>query len=175
MKRIMIFGRSGSGKSTFAIWLAQKLDLPLHHLDKHFYQENWIERDYFDFLAIQQNIVDGDEWIVDGNSTRSIEMRWSRADLVIYFNFSRIICYWRILKRFFWPNKSFDDRAPGCDEKITWSLLKYIWRFEKRVAGQLALLKESYPEALFREIKNADDLKRLKSEFENQIKSHDKQ
>lgn len=51
-KKIMIFGRPGSGKSTFATWLSQSLDLPLHHLDKHFYIRNWVERDYNEFLQI---------------------------------------------------------------------------------------------------------------------------
>jgi adenylate kinase family enzyme len=79
-KRIMIFGRSGSGKSTFATWLAEKLTLPLHHLDKHFYVANWVERDYNEFLQIQQNLVNSDCWVIDGNSIRSLEMRWSKAD-----------------------------------------------------------------------------------------------
>lgn len=53
--------------------------LPLHHLDKYFY---WIEQDYNEFIEIQKNIVDTECWIVDGNSTRSLEIRWARADLV---------------------------------------------------------------------------------------------
>lgn len=43
--KIMVFGLPGSGKSTFATKLAQFLNLPIYHLDKHFYVENWIERD----------------------------------------------------------------------------------------------------------------------------------
>jgi adenylate kinase family enzyme len=114
IQRIMVFGRPGGGKSTFATWASQSLGLPLHHLDKHFYVSHWIERDYNDFLAIQQHIVETQSWIVDGNSIRSLEMRWSRADLVLYFNLPKLVCLYRVIKRFFRPNKHFDDRAPQC-------------------------------------------------------------
>jgi adenylate kinase family enzyme len=54
-KRIMIFGRPGSGKSTFATWLSRALNLPLHHLDKHFYKKiglNEITASLFKFSKI---------------------------------------------------------------------------------------------------------------------------
>jgi len=164
-KRIMIFGRPGSGKSTFAVRLSHSLNLPLHHLDKYFYVENWVERDYSKFLQIQQDLVNSDAWIVDGNSTRSLEMRFSKADLVLYFNFPKIICYWRILKRLLKPNISFDDRAPGCHETIRWSLIKYMWSFEERVAKDVKSFKKQYPQAVFKEIRNNDDLNQLKNEL----------
>ena len=164
-KRIMIFGRPGSGKSTFASWLSKILPLPLHHLDKHFYIENWVERDYNEFLQIQQDIVNSESWIVDGNSTRSLEMRWAKADLVLYFNFPKIICFFRILKRFLRPNTSFDDRASGCIEAIKWPLLKYMWGFEERVVKDVKIFKERYPNAVFKEIKNDGDLNKLKNEL----------
>lgn len=165
----MIFGRPGSGKSTFATWLSRSLGFPLHHLDKHFYVNNWVERDYNEFLQIQQNIVDTECWIVDGNSTRSLEMRMKRADLVLYFNFSKFICYLRIFKRFFNPNRSFDDRAPGCKEKVRFPLLKYIWGFEERVAEDIKTLKERYPQAVFKEIGCDNDLNKLKNELTGKL------
>jgi adenylate kinase family enzyme len=164
-KKIMIFGRPGSGKSTFASSIARILNLPLHHLDKHFYIENWHKRNYDEFLNIQKNIVNSNTWIIDGNCTSSFEMRWSKADIVLYFNFPSVICYSRILKRFFKANKIFDDRAPGCYETIRFSLLKYTWSFEKRVSPHLELFKEKYPDIVFKEIKNKSDLNKLNYEL----------
>jgi adenylate kinase family enzyme len=164
-KKIMIFGRPGSGKSTFASSLASISNLPLHHLDKHFYTEKWAKRNYEAFLNIQQDIVNSNAWIIDGNCTSSFEMRWSQADLVLYFNFPNVICYFRVLKRFLKSNKMLDDRAPGCRETIRFSLLKYMWGFEKRVSPQVALFKEKYPGAVFREIKNKNDLSKLTREL----------
>lgn len=90
--KIMIFGLPGSGKSTFATKLAQFLNLPIYHLDKHFYVENWIERDYQEFLDIQQSFVDRASWVIDGNAMKSLEMRFQKADVAIYFHYSVFVC-----------------------------------------------------------------------------------
>lgn len=55
-KRIMIFGIPGSGKSTFALKLSRLLNLPLFHLDKYFFVSGWEERNYEEFLQIQQGL-----------------------------------------------------------------------------------------------------------------------
>lgn len=150
----MIFGRPGSGKSTFAFKVHKLSSLPLYHLDKYFFESNWVERDYNEFLEIQQSLVNQDKWIIDGNSTKSFEMRYSKADLALYFNYPRYICYWRIFRRLFSKNKQIDDRAENCPETARLSLLKYMWSFEERVSKQVADLKNKYPNCEFIEIRN---------------------
>lgn len=167
LKRIMIFGRPGSGKSTFATWLSRSLGLPLHHLDKHFYINNWVERDYQEFLQIQKTIVSTDYWIIDGNNTKSLESRFSQADLVLYFNFPKFICYLRVIKRFLNQNSPFDDRASGCKETLRYSLLKYMWHFEKNVAYEINRLKKRYPQVVFKEIRCDQNLDHLKHDVLN--------
>lgn len=164
-QRIMIFGRPGSGKSTFAKYLQKQTGYPLYHLDKYFFEANWQERNYEDFLKIQQKIVDEPEWIVDGNSTKSLEMRFKKADLVLYFNFPRFICLLRIMKRFFFKNSTIDDRAMGCPERIRFSLLKYMWTFHQRVQEPIQMLKNKYPQAKFVEIQNDKVLESVKKQL----------
>ncbi|WP_158617391.1 hypothetical protein [Legionella sp. km772] len=53
----MIIGRPGSGKSTFSVQLQKKLNLPLFHLDKYFFEKNWVERDYQEFLSSQKEMI----------------------------------------------------------------------------------------------------------------------
>ena len=84
----MIFGRSGSGKSTVSLDLHRLTGLPLYHVDRYSHLAHWIKRPSKDFLAIQKNIVEQDKWIFDGNSIYSLEMRYSRAQLCLYFNYS---------------------------------------------------------------------------------------
>lgn len=156
--RIMIFGRPGSGKSTFALKLHETTGLPLYHLDKYFFENNWKERNYNEFLTIQRSLVNQDEWIIDGNSTKSFEMRYAKADLALYFNYPRYICYWRIFKRLFCKNKAIDDRAENCNETVRFSLIKYMWSFEKRVKKQIANLRTKYPNCRFMEITSDKDL-----------------
>ena len=107
-QRIMIMGRPGSGKSTFSIKLQSMLNIPLYHLDKHFFEANWIQRNYQDFLNQQQYFVSQSSWIIDGNSSKSLELRYSRADICLYFNFPRYLCYYRTIKRLFHKHPAID-------------------------------------------------------------------
>ena len=160
-QKIMIIGRPGGGKSTFALKLKEILKLPLYHLDKYFYVDNWQPRDYQAFLETQQQFVDSSTWIIDGNSTKSYENRYAKADLCLYFNFPRYQCYWRIFKRLFHKHPDIDDRAENCKETIRWSLITYMWHFEDRVNSITRALQQKYPNVLFIEIRNMTDLATL--------------
>jgi adenylate kinase family enzyme len=163
--KIMIFGRPGGGKSTFARILSTLTNIPVHHLDRHFYLPNWVERNYQEFLDIQQSIVETDRWIIDGNNTKSLETRYKNADLVLYFNYPKLTCYWRVLKRFLTKKENSEDRAFGCSENIRWCLLKYMWHFEERVKFQLTKFQKEYPKVQFVEIRSDDDLKIVKKKY----------
>jgi adenylate kinase family enzyme len=148
-RRIMIFGRPGSGKSTFATRLAQALDLPLYHVDKYFFCENWEKRPHEDFLADMERLVAQEAWIIDGNAIASLPIRLERADMAICFVLPLPICLWRIVKRFFLKNP-YDDRAKGCKEKIRWPLITYTVGYRRRIMKLLQELQPQYPNLSFR-------------------------
>jgi adenylate kinase family enzyme len=168
----MIFGRPGSGKTIFAFELSQKLKLPLDHIDKYFYTSNWVERDYEEFLNIQKELVSKDHWIIDGNATRSLEMRYKRANIVIYFCYPRFKSLFNIIKRkfFYKKNININDRADGCHETIRWSLIKYIWTFENRVKDKIKELNLQYPEVKFYKITNDREREEIKNKILAQAK-----
>ncbi len=153
-KRIMIFGVPGSGKSTFALRLSKLLGLPLFHLDKYFFTKKWKERDYEEFLGIQKGLVEQESWIIDGNATKSFEMRYNRADIVLYFHFNRLLCLWRIFKRLIFKDPHISDRAEGCSENVRFRLIRYLWGFDKRVNQSIQKLRELYPSVQFEELRN---------------------
>ncbi len=69
--RMMIFGRPGGGKSTFALKLAKSSGAPVYHLDRYFFVGNWVKRNPQEFLNIQQSLVEEENWIIDGNCTNT--------------------------------------------------------------------------------------------------------
>ncbi|MBA4749917.1 MAG: DNA topology modulation protein [Alphaproteobacteria bacterium] len=150
--RIMIFGPPGSGKSHFAKRLHLATGLPLFHLDKIFFKNGWIEEDTDVFLSKQRALVAGDHWIIDGNSVSSLEMRWQRADLVLYFHLPRLLCLARLIKRRFFKDRSIDDRAPSCPEVLRVRLIRYMWGFHGRVGPHVNALRNEYPLTPFHEI-----------------------
>lgn len=147
--KIMVFGLPGSGKSTFATKLAEYLDLPIYHLDKHFYIENWIERDYQEFLDIQQSFVNQSRWVIDGNAMKSLEMRFQKADVAIYFRYPIILCLWRMIKRVFHTNWHIPDLAEGCTKSVRFRLIKYMFRFHRRYSPKVDALRQTYPQSPF--------------------------
>ena len=75
MKRVIVIGCSGSGKSTFSRKLQEKTGLPLHYLDMIFHKpdKTTLSREEFDRLLMQ--ILREDEWIIDGNYQRTMALR----------------------------------------------------------------------------------------------------
>ncbi len=135
MKRILIIGNAGSGKTTFAKALAEKTQLPLVHLDKLFWCGEWehLSRDEFD--AVLQIELEKDEWIIDGNFSRTIPHRLKYCDTVFYFDLPAITCLWgstvRVIKNY---GKSRDDMGGNCPEyfdKQKVSLYKAIFSFNR--------------------------------------------
>lgn len=160
-KKIMIFGIPGSGKSTFAFKLSPLLKLPLFHLDKYFFTDNWQERNYEEFLNIQKELVNKEAWIIEGNATRSFELRFSQADIVLYFRFNRLLCLWRIFKRCVLKDPHISDSPEGCSKSVRFRLIRYLWGFPNRVKCSIQELCQEYPHTQFYEIHTTAQLKSL--------------
>jgi adenylate kinase family enzyme len=146
LKRIAIFGRPGSGKSTFAHQLSIQTGLPCYHLDKIFFVDGWVERPQNEFINDQKNWIIKNKWIIDGNSFRTLEMRYAQADLCVYFELPFWLCFYRIFKRLFTIDRSIQDRAPNCPEKVSLKLLWYCLRIRKRAIPKIVSLQKHYPD-----------------------------
>ena len=81
MQKILIIGGNGSGKTTFAKKLAQKTRLPLVHLDKLYWKDNWqhVTQEEFDSLLLPE--LEKDNWIIDGNMKRTLPLRLNSCSL----------------------------------------------------------------------------------------------
>ncbi len=86
MKKVVVFGGSGSGKSTFARKLCAVTRLPLYHLDNLFWNKDktHVSREVFDRRL--DVILSYDRYIIDGEYGRTIERRIAAADTVFFFD-----------------------------------------------------------------------------------------
>ena len=92
MNRVIIIGPGGAGKSFFSKQLAGITNLPLYHLDNIFWKEDrtHISRDEFDKKLLE--ILEKDEWIIDGDYSRTYETRMQRADTILFLDYPLEVC-----------------------------------------------------------------------------------
>ncbi|MEY4520194.1 MAG: hypothetical protein RLZZ499_2794, partial [Cyanobacteriota bacterium] len=132
MQKVAIIGSCGAGKSTLAMNLGKKLNLPVIHLDAYYWQSGWQETDASQWLEIQQELIKGNSWIIDGNYGNTMGIRLAAADTVIWLDFNRYLCLWRVCKRYLkYPGKTRPDMAANCPERLNRDFIQYVWNFPR--------------------------------------------
>ena len=132
MKRVIIIGCGGAGKSTLARQLSERTGLPAVHLDRLFWKPGWVERTPEEFDPIIQREMEKEAWIMDGNFNRTLPQRIQHCDTVIYLDFNRFACLRGVLKRVLTTyGKVRPDMGEGCPERVDFGFLKWVWNYNK--------------------------------------------
>ena len=151
MERILIIGCPGSGKTTLARALGEKLNLTVVHLDRLWWKKGWENVSIEEFDARLDKALDLDSWIIDGNYDRTMDARMEKCDTIIYLDYSRWICLWgmcqRVLTHF---GKNRTDMPEGWPERFDWEFVKFIWNFNKnnRVQNYTRIAKYKHAKAI---------------------------
>ena len=67
MKKIILIGSGGAGKSTLAKHLGEKLGIKVFHLDALLWKPNWVGVPREEQIQVQNELVKNEQWIIDGN------------------------------------------------------------------------------------------------------------
>jgi len=136
LKRVLVIGTGGSGKSTVARRLAQRTGLPLIHLDAHYWRPGWQPTPPDEWRAKVQQLVKGHAWIIDGNYGGTLDLRLEACDTVIFLDLPRAVCLWRVLRRRLRHlGKTRPELPCGCPERLSWEFLTWIWTYPSRRRG----------------------------------------
>ena len=92
MKKAIVIGCPGSGKSVFSRALAEATGLPLYHLDMMYWNADSTKAEREIFLRRLAEAMAGDEWIIDGNYSSTMEMRLAAADTVFFLDYPTEVC-----------------------------------------------------------------------------------
>ncbi|MEY9182353.1 AAA family ATPase [Bradyrhizobium sp. USDA 313] len=145
MRRIIVVGCQGSGKTRLALNLGQKLALPVVHLDTLYWLPGWKPSDKVSFRARVADAIASDRWIVDGSfAGLAFDLTIARADALIVIERPRWLCQWRIACRSaFARNGARPDLPNGCSEQFDWRLMREAWRYnsERKPAIEAERLK----------------------------------
>jgi adenylate kinase family enzyme len=133
MKRVVVVGSGGSGKSTFSRRLSEATGLDVIHLDSVFWRPNWERTPKDEWERKVRELIEGDSWIMDGNFGSTRKIRFDACDTAILLDLPRPVCMYRVIKRaiMYW-GRSRPDMAEGCHEKIDLEFLSWVWNFPKQ-------------------------------------------
>ena len=155
MKKAIVIGCPGSGKTTFAEKLHKHTGLPLYYLDAiwHKPDKTHISREMFDQRI--NEIFSENEWIIDGNYKRTIEIRLQQCDTVFMFDLPTEVCLQgaseRIGKERYdlpWLEKEFDPEFKQFIIDFPKDTLPYIYKLlEKYKSEKQVVIFKSREEA----------------------------
>lgn len=138
MKRVLILGCSGAGKTTLSLTLAERTGLPVIHLDKHYWRAGWVEPSKEAWREQVAALTSRPEWIMDGNYGGTIVERLAVADTAIVLDFPTAVCLWRVMKRIAAGyGRTRPDLADGCPEQIDIAFLRYVATFRRNQRPRL--------------------------------------
>ncbi len=121
MKKIVIIGSPGAGKSTFAQQLGAILGIKVIHLDRYFFEPglNWKEYPREDRIRIEQRLIEGkDCWIIEGSYLSSSDYRLQMADTIITLDMPGWLCLWQAFRRRFWHQGLRPDLPENCKDRL---------------------------------------------------------
>ncbi len=145
VKRVLIIGSAGAGKSTLAVELGKLTSLPVVHLDSLYWQPGWLEMPRSEWKSRVAELIAIDRWIMDGNYSNTMAERIEASDTVILLNFSRARCLYRVFKRaVYYRGTTRPDMNAGCREQLPdLAFMKWIWNYPKRSLPKvLGLLRQ---------------------------------
>jgi adenylate kinase family enzyme len=147
MRRVLVIGSGGAGKSTLARRLGARLGLEVIHLDTLYWRAGWVEPPKEEWGAQVAELLRRDAWVMDGNYSGTLAERLAACDAVVFLDLPRTVCVWGILKRaLIYRRTSRPDMAPGCPEQVTLQFLRWVWNYPTRSRPKvLALLARQPP------------------------------
>ena len=148
MKRIMILGPSGTGKTTYGMKLGEKLKLKILHLDSVYWKKDWNNINKEDFDVYMKNFFRKyNKWVIDGSykNNKHFQYRLDLADTIIFLDFGTQVALHGIHERANrFKHVSRPDMAEGCNEGIDQIFLKYVAFYYKRTAKPLRAAINKY-------------------------------
>ena len=153
MNKIIVIGPSGSGKSEFSRKLNKILNIDIYHLDNIFWNSDktHITREEFDIKL--NDILSKDRWIIDGDYSRTYEIRFMNADTIFYLDYPLDVCLEGAKSRI---GKKRDD-LPWIEDEFTQEFKEWIINWHNTTKPIVETLINKYKDKNIIIFKNRDE------------------
>ena len=140
MKKVIVIGCPGSGKSTVSRALHNKTGIPLYHLDMMYWNADKITVEKSVFLERLSTVLEKDEWIIDGNYGSTMELRMAACDTVIFLDYPLDICLDGIRERRGKPRSDM----PWIETEEDAEFIEFIKSYNEQQKPKVLELLEKY-------------------------------
>ena len=142
MKKVIIIGCPGSGKSTFSRKLRSITGLPLFHLDMMYWNEDKTTVTKEVFTKRLKAVMDNSAWIIDGNYLSSMELRIKECDTVFFLDYPKEVCLNGVEKR----KGTKRSDIPWVENNFDEEFITFINNFNMESRPEIIALLEKYPQ-----------------------------
>ncbi len=133
-RRIVVVGTTGSGKTTLAGELARRLEVPHVELDALHWEPGWTEAPTDLFRERVTRALSGEAWVTDGNYSAVRDIVWSRADTIVWLDYSLPTILYRLTRRTFRRIFTREELWSGNKERVLTQFLSrdsiFLWAFK---------------------------------------------
>lgn len=140
MKKIIVIGCPGSGKSTVSRALHNKTGIPLYHLDMMYWNVDKTTVEKSLFLERLSAVLKKDEWIIDGNYGSTMELRMAACDTVIFLDYPLDVCLDGIRERRGKPRSDM----PWIETEEDAEFIEFIKNYNEQQKSKALELLEKY-------------------------------
>lgn len=156
MKKVIVIGSPGAGKSTFSRKLRDKTRLPLFYLDMIWHKPDKTNITREEFHEKLEEIMEKDAWIIDGNYQRTLEIRLQTCDTVFFLDYPVEVCLEGASSRI----GTEREDLPWVETEFDEEFRQFIVDFPKEQLPQMYELLEKYKQEkewiIFRNREEAD-------------------
>lgn len=154
-KRVIVIGCPGAGKSTFSRKLSAKTGLPIHYLDMIWHRPDRTNVSAEEFDKRLEEILQTEEWIIDGNYLRTMPLRLTYCDSVFFFDIPLEDCIAGAISRLGKPREDM----PWTDTQLDEDFRQWILNFPSEQRPQIIRLLETFRGNIitFKSREEADD------------------
>ena len=159
MKKVIVIGCPGSGKSTVSRALHNKTSIPLYHLDMMYWNADKTTVEKSVFLERLSAVLQKNEWIIDGNYGSTMELRMAACDTVIFLDYPLDICLDGIKERRGKPRSDM----PWIETEEDAEFIEFIKNYNEQQKPKVLELLEKYNDkniVIFKSREQADEFVR---------------